>query len=279
MNNAMFDGPKLLYQTEMRRRPFWRRVPLLLIGTGAAAAAFWALSVAARQEVAVDGLLLDIGRLVAVLLGGLLAVSAGLALFRGLTRRYEKIKVYDRGFTWRKRGRDYKHRWDEVTSIREGARGIYVGERPLLTWGAHRLLMDSGKQFTFTSAHGDPRRFIAAVRRPLSRLTGARMAQTLRNEDPVLLCKGLTVYPGGLEAGRREIPWSKLNLKIRGGSLHVQQLTPKGRFKTVRRYPVGNIDNLGGFMELAHTTVRNHQPERFKSERRTGEMPKAVVKR
>jgi hypothetical protein len=276
--SSMFDPPKLLFQAEMRRRPHWRRLPILLLGVGGAAGAYWALAYAGRRGIAVDGLLLNVGKMLAVILAGYLTVLAGLALYRGLSRRHERIKIFDKGFSWRKRGRVYKHRWSEVNALREGAGGIYLGKRPLLTWGAHRLHMDSGSHFTFTAAHGDPRRFIAAVRRPVAHLTGTRMARTLREEEPVVLCKGLTVYPGGVEARKREIPWSKLNVRIRNGRLLIQQLAAKGKFKTVARYPVSRIDNLGGFMELAHTTIRNHQRERFKGERGTAEMPKVTVK-
>jgi hypothetical protein len=276
--SSMFAPPKLRYQAEVNRRKFWRRLPMLLLGVGGAAGAYWALSYSARRgDVTVDGWLLDIGRLVAAVLAGYLAVLAGLCLYRALTRRNERIKVFDKGFTWRRMGRVYKYSWSQIDVLREGAGGIYLRRRPLLTWGKHRLMMDDNKVFTFKPTHGDPRRFIAAVRRPVADVTGQRMASTLREESPVVLTKGLTVFPGGIEARRKEIPWSRVNVVVKGGTLRVQQKRADGRFKTVARYRVSSIDNLGGFMELAYTTIRNHQPERFGKKRETAELPRAKM--
>ena len=276
---GLFEPPKLRYQTEVNRRRFWRRFPLLLLGVGGAAGAYWALAYSARRgDVPVDGLLLDVGRLIAAVLAGYLAVLAGLCLYRALTRRNERIKVFDKGFTWRRLGRVHKYSWNQVDVLREGAGGIYLRRKPLLTWGTHRLMMDDNKVFTFKPTHGDPRRFISAVRRPVADITGQRMASTLREEAPVVLTKGLTVFPGGIEARRKEIPWSRVNVVVKRGQLQVQQKAADGRFKTVARYPVGAVDNLGGFMELAYTTIRNHQPERFARKRDTAELPRVKPK-
>ncbi|MBE0689676.1 MAG: hypothetical protein IH587_06090, partial [Anaerolineae bacterium] len=52
----MAEKPRLVLKAEMRRKPYRSRLPILVLGTVAAAAAYWALSVAQRRGLA-DGLL------------------------------------------------------------------------------------------------------------------------------------------------------------------------------------------------------------------------------
>jgi hypothetical protein len=251
--------PRLLYQSEIRRSAYWRRLPTLLLGLGGAAGAFWALGYANRQGVT-DPLLLEIGQTAAVLLGALLFVKLGLNLFRGLTRRSERIRAYDVGIKWQRGGRVAKYEWEDVESFREGASGVYVGKQPILQWGAHRLTMEDGTILKVTPAHGDARRFAHAVRQPIADVTSARMSRALRQELPVRLHRRLTLYKGGIEANGKPIAWSRVRLDVRGGRLRVRQRRD-GRVSTVARFGVGSIDNFGGLLELAETTIRHHDTE------------------
>ncbi|MDX2136657.1 MAG: DUF6585 family protein [Chloroflexota bacterium] len=291
---SMFDPPKLLFRAEVYRRRYSRRLFRLLLGVGAAAAAYWALAYAARTGVAVDGLLLDIGRLVAVVLAGYLAVLFGLNLYRTLTRRNERIQVFDKGLTWRKHKSLAKFGWSAIDTFREGASGIYIGNRPLLAWGKHVIFLEDGNRYAFSHRQGDTRRFASAVRPYIARVTGARMGQTLREEEPVQIAKGLVLYPGGIEARNKEIPWSQLSVRVRNRRLQIRQHGGDNVFKTVATFPISKVDNLGGFMELTAQVIENYQPERRKrstqqravtppesqsTARRTTEMPLSEPKR
>jgi len=254
------EKPRLLMQAELRRRPYWSRLPILVLGTVAASAAYWALSVAQRRGLT-DGLLLDVGRLVAVVLAGLLAVLAGLSLYRGLTRRNEQIQIYDQGFVWKRGKQTQRYAWDKVNIFREGAGSVRLFSRPLLQWGSQQIVTRDGTVLRFYPAHGDTLRFARAVRKYVGPLTSTRMGQMLRAERPIKLHPRLIVYPGGVEANGREIPWSQMSIKVRGNIMRIRQQQPNGKYKTVARFNTRRVDNLVGFLELAQTTIRIHTGE------------------
>ncbi len=272
--SGMFDPPRLLYKTTVRRGLYWRRLVTLLLGAFAASGAYWALTVAGRREVITTPWLIDIGRLVAVVLAGQLFVLSGITLYRALTRRSTRIQVFDKGLTWRMPLRVAKIPWQNITCVREGATGIYLGSIPVLQWGAHTLTSRGGTVYSFSAKHGDPRKFMAAARPHIARQHGIRMGRALREEQPVRLHPRLTVYPGGVEANGKEIAWSRLDTMVSGRTLLIRQRKDNGGFRTVARYPITSIDNLGGFLEVAQETIRNAQRERRK---RTTAAMKAVT--
>jgi hypothetical protein len=123
--------------------------------------------------------------------------------------------------------------------------------------------MQDQRVFKFTSTHGDPREFAKAVRPFVADVIGTRMGRALRAEKPVRLHPKLTVWPGGLEIGKLKIPWTQADVKVSGGTLIVSQANKNGKFKPVHRYAIAQLDNVSGFVELAISTMRSYQPERF----------------
>jgi hypothetical protein len=89
------------------------------------------------------------------------------------------------------------------------------------------------------------------------------MGRILREEKPVKIHPRLTVWPGGVEVGRQEIPWSELDVRLKGSQLIIRRKNRSGKFRTVRRYNARKVDNVGGFMELVSATIPNYQRERF----------------
>jgi hypothetical protein len=263
MINPFDTPPKLLYESDVRRRQYWKRFPTLVLGVLAAAGAYWALSYAQRQGVAVDALILNIGRLLAILLGGYLAVLGGLCLYRAFTRPNERIRVYDQGVAWKRGTTTRRYKWGQLQAYREGAQGLYIGRQPLLQWGAHQLKMDDGRTIKVTHVHGDARTFKRAVSKGAAKVTSTQIARALRNDEAVTLHPKLKLFPGGVEARGKEISWAQLNVRIRGGQLVVEQLAADGKFKPIARFATSKINNLGGFMQLAYQTIRNYQPQRF----------------
>jgi hypothetical protein len=254
--------PKLLFQAVVTRQPHRRRFWFSVLIIAAALGAWYALDMAGKRGL-VDTKLIDIGWLAAAVVVALMTVRAFLSLFRMITRKNENIRFFDRGFSWTRGDEKYQYGWGKVDVFREGGQGIYLGKRPLLQWGAHTLIMADGQVFKVTPVHGNLRRFARAVRPYIAEATGVQMARALRDEQSVRLHRKLIVWPGGVEIGKREIPWSSLNVGLQRNALVIQAKDTKGKFKTVKRYNVRSVDNVGGFVELATSTIRNHQRERF----------------
>ncbi len=262
----MEDKPRLIYGASVRRKRYFNRFGRALFLVLVVAAAYLALGEAAARGLA-QPLLLDIGRLAAVLLGGLLSVRGLYNLVMGLARRSESLRVYDKGIVWSRGGRQHKYAWHQLAAYREGVRGLYLARWPLVQWGSNTLVMADGQQFRYGQRFGDTRVGAEAMRRYAAYVTGVRMGQTLRAEQPVKLHPRLTVYPTGIESGKHDIHWSEVDVQLDGDRLVIKRLEPDGRFKTVSRYPQHEVDNVGGLLELADATIRNHQPDRFRSQR------------
>lgn len=252
--------PRLIFQAAVVRRAYWRRARFALLALAAVMLGMAALRLA-RDAAAADLALLDLGFVAALAAAALLGLRAALNLARWWRRRDETLAFYDQGFVWARAGQPHKYGWSKLAVLREGAGGLYAGSRPLVQWGAHTLTMTDGQVFRVTPVHGNLRQFVRAVRPLAAEVTGARMGRTLRQERPVRLHPQLTVWPGGVEAGKREIRWDELAVGVQRGRLVIQAKDSKGRFTTARRYRVSRVDNVGGFLDLARTTIRNHRPQ------------------
>lgn len=262
----MYDEkPRLLYEVSVERGRlrgrFFRLALLVLLVAGA----YWALSEAARRGL-VEALVLDVGQLVAVALGGLLAVRALYHLLLWIVRRSESVRVFDKGFVWTRGKTQAKHSWGQLATYREGARGVYLfGKMPLLQWGAHRLTLRDGTVYKFNGRFGDTRLFASAVRKPAAEATGARIGQILRSDRPVRVHSHLTLYYGGVESGKTEIPWDALDIRLKRGQLVIRQKNPAtNQWRVVRRYPQHTVDNVGGVLDITTEMIRLNQPERFR---------------
>ncbi len=259
-------NPKLVFQATITKQPYRRRFWFSVLIIAATLGAWFALDRVGKQGL-VDSKLTDIGWLAAAAIVALMTVRAFLSLYRMITRKNESLRFFDRGFSWTRGDEKYQYGWGKVDVFREGASGIYLGKRPLLQWGAHTLTMTDGQIFKVTPIYGDLRRFARVVRPYIAEATGVQMARALRDENGVQLHPNLTVWPGGIEIGKREIPWSGLNVRLENNRLVIQAKDAKGKFKTVKRYSVRKVANVGGFVELATSTIRNHQRERFENKK------------
>ncbi len=256
--------PRLVYQATIRRKLYFRRFAWSVLAAVAGVGALVALEEAAGRDDLTDYLtVLRVGGAAALVIVVYFGLRALVNLWRGLTRRNEALRFFDQGFSWKRSGDDYKAGWSKLVYYREGARGIYLGQRPMLQWGANRLTMRDGRAFKVTGVYGDTRRFARAVRKYIADVTGTWMARALRQEKPVRLHRQLILYPGGLHAGKHEIPWSELEVGLKRGRLVIYRLNKNGKFKSVKSYSAASVDNVAGFLELAHGTLRNWQRERF----------------
>lgn len=264
------SNTRLIYAASVKRGRFGRQFLLGLLGALTSVGAYAALREAGlRPDIDVPPLALDIGKLAAIILGGWLAVRSLIGLWRALTRPSQAVRVYNKGFAWEKGGVKNRYRWQQLLTFREGARGIFLGGRPLLQWGAHELTMDDRQVLRFTADMGNTRAFADAVRPYTSYVTSVRIGRLLRQNQSVKLHPKLTVTPSGVEAGKTEVTWADMDIQASRSGLSLRKRSPQGKFKTVRHYPLHALENAGGFLELAQGTIRNYQPESYKQPQRS----------
>jgi hypothetical protein len=262
-NARSLQKPRLVYQVVIERKPYLRRFRLSMFGFLAGVGAVFALTEASTRQLA-NPTLLNAGWLLAVIVAGLLFAHAVVNLARSLNRRDETLRVFDQGLSWTQNGEKQQLGWGRVQIFRESGRGLYISNRPLLQWGAHTLTLTDGQVLRLTPRYGNLRRLAAAIRPFVAEVTGAEMARALRDGDSVQLHPRLIVRPDGVQLGKKGIHWEDLDVRLKKGRLTLRGRTTDGRFKKIRTFPLHTVDNLGGFVELAATTIRNYQPERFK---------------
>ena len=256
------DRPKLLFQARTRRRPYIRRFMWMLLGFVAAFAGYIALEEARARGESVPELL-QIGSGLTLVVAGLLFIRMVVNLYRALTTPTETVRVFPQGFTWERGDDKHKYSWMQVRAFREGARPLKVFGVRLATVGAHELTIRDGRTFKFSARNGDTDRFAKSVRKPIAEVTGTAMSRALRNDKSIQIHPKLVVAKGGLVAAGDKIPWSRVDIKKQGNKLEILKLKKNGEFKRVRKYPVHQLENLPGFLDLADSLVRNHQPQRF----------------
>jgi hypothetical protein len=254
--------PRLLFQSTINRRRYFRRFVWSLLASVAALAAFVILDSPAGRGVA-DARLGDIGRIISLIGALLFGLRALVNLVYGLRRQSETLRFYDQGFIWGRGGETHKYKWAQLQTYREGGSGLYLGKRALFQWGGCRFTMLDQRVFTVTGRHGNLARFKQAIRRYPAHVTGIRMGQTLRKEEGIRLHRQLMVWPGGLEAGKHEIPWSEVEVGLKRGRLLIFRRKAGGEFKLLKSYRASRVDNVGGFLDVARATIPTHQRERF----------------
>jgi hypothetical protein len=254
------EAPRIIFETEVKRSRYFRRFMWLLLGIAATIGALVALHEATLRNIT-SPFALDIGKAAAIALGGFLSIRALYSLILSLTRRTEILRFHNKGFVWTQGSRTYKYKWTDLSRFREGARRLYLFKRPILHWGAHQLKMDDGRVFMFRGIHGNTRLFARVVRPYAAYVTSVKLSRTLRQDRPVNLHPRLTLYPGGVKAGKTEIHWSVVSASVKNGRLLVQRLD-RGGVKTVRRYPIHKVDNVGGFLEIVKSSQRQYESMR-----------------
>jgi hypothetical protein len=178
--------------------------------------------------------------------------------FRWRRRPTETIKFFNKGFSWTRKGQDYRYSWGKVQNFREGGHTSYLFGRPFLQWGRHTLTMSDNQVFYLAPRHGDLQKIARAIRPVIAEVTGIRIGRRLREEKPVKVHRRLTVWPGGLQIGKEELPWNVLNVSVKNQKLIIKA-KDRGKARTVGRFSIHSVDNLGGFMDIATSTIRNHR--------------------
>lgn len=258
----MLDKPKVIFHAEVSRRRYFRRFMWMLLLLVAAFGAWAALDEAAGRGVA-DSDLLTVGKGMALIVMTIAIVRALLNLYYWQTTHNEEIVVFDRGFVWKRGKKQSKYSWAQLKAFRHGARTLRLFGRPILQRGAHTLAMRDGKTYKFTARHGDTQAFADAVTPIIEDHTGTRMGQALRSKKSVRLHPQLVISAAGVQAGGTKIRWSQVDVQMKNNQLGIYVVQNNGKFKLIRRYPAHEVDNLAGFLDLAHSLIQNHQPKRF----------------
>lgn len=250
---------RLLFEAQFKRNRYFRRFMWMVLATVASLAAWIALDeVAGRGEADAD--LLNIGKWVALAAAALLALRAIFNLITYFRTRTETVRVFDRGIIWtRGKKSEFKYQWPHVKSFTEG-----IHRRPLFgKRGAQVLLMRDGKTLQFKPRLGDAVEYTEIVRSIVAELTAERMTRALREGKAVTVHPKLAMNKSGVIAGKNKIRWSQVDIELKRNKLVVSKLTKEGKFQSVQSYDVHTVENLYGFLDVADSAMRTHQPKRF----------------
>lgn len=243
-------------QASTNRRRFMRRAIWLLLAIVAVSAAWIALDEAVNRDV-FDRDVLRIGQWVAVILIVLLLLRIIFNVYRWLITKNETIQLLDRGFRWQKGKHLHKYSWAHIKTYRDTTR------KGLFARGGLIFTMRDNETFKLTRQHGDLNALKTALEPIIADITGTVIGRALRNKKRVKLHPSLIISAGGVIAGDAKIRWSQVDIVVKKNKLRVSKLGKSSKFKVVRTYPVGKIDNLPGFLDIAESVIRNHQPKRF----------------
>jgi hypothetical protein len=246
---AAHRQPRLILQLSARRRPYFWRVLRALVVLAFLLLGIYTLDEAVRLERIPAAFWLP-GIILFTVFAVIFALRAAINFWRWLRQRNETVRFFDRGFIWAVDGQKHQYGWSAVQNFREGGR-------------AHVLTMNDGRIFRVTRAFGELPAILKVLRRPTAHVTGIQIGQALREEKSVQIHRNLVMWPGGLEVNQQEIPWSEVEVKLDGNTLNILRKTSSGKFAPVRRFRASSLNNLGGFLEVARATIRNHQRERF----------------
>jgi len=264
---AYRDQPVVLFKAQVTRKAYWRALRLSLLIVLAGAGVFYILTV---PEITTGEtpfipppygeIALGVGRIAAGLLlaggGGRLAY----ALIMLIRRRPERVVFYDRGFAWERRGNRVKYGWNAVKAVREDPHAWFWRGKPVLQWGHITFKMRDGSVYRFTPAHGNMLAFLRRVREQYAAETGTRMGQMLRLNKSFRVHPKLGVTPAGLLIDdKKRIEWKNLQIQNDGSKLIVSRISDNGNIQQVRTYPVKQIDNFAGFMELVESNIDTFQ--------------------
>lgn len=243
---------QIRYQFQINRHTYvkrlrWQLLIMLIVG-----GAFFALDLAGRSEDAesLSYQLLDVGKLVAGVVLGLLFIRAGLMFYRAFTNRPESARFFDQGFAWQRGKKAYKYSWSKLKTIRESPASV-------------RFTMADGATFRFTRKHGNVRELIHVLDEPLADVLGTRMGRMLREKGKAIrLHPDLIITTKGVVSGKHKIPWSRVDVARKGNQIVIRQMGER-RFKTVKKLKVADVDNVPGLLDLVDSLLRVHQPGRF----------------
>lgn len=258
----VLDRPKLLLQSSLNRRRYFRRALWLLLALVAAFAAWIALDEAINRNV-FDADILRIGQWVAVIISVIFFLRILINIYRWLRTKNETVTIFDRGFRWERRKKQAKYSWSHLKEYRDTTGGIKFLRWHLTRRGGLLFTMRDGESYLLTAQHGDLDALKAEIEPIIADITGTIIGRALRNKKQVQLHPKLAITGGGIIAGKDKLRWSAVDVQVKNGRVSIFRVNPDGRMKVVQKFKQRDVINLPGFLDVAESTIRNHQPERF----------------
>jgi hypothetical protein len=265
--SAYRNEPQVIYKAQVSRQPYRRglRYGLLLVLAGIGV---WYMvmlpNVAGGQNPfispTIQRVVLAVGQIVA---GVIVVIGVGrMVVFIALLvlRKPERVIFYDEGFVWEVRGKRHKYPWRAVKTVYEDPHAWFFRGKPRLQWGHITLKMRDGQTFRFTAAHNSLLQFLQRVRPYYASEQGTRMGQLLRLNKTFHVHEKLQVVPAGLIIdNKKQVKWQNLKLDMTERDLIIRQVAPNGDIQKVRSFPLKQIRNLGGFIEVTESTIETFQ--------------------
>ncbi|MEQ8675851.1 MAG: hypothetical protein RLP44_16545 [Aggregatilineales bacterium] len=258
----VLDRPKLLLKAKTNRRRYFRRALWLILALVAAFAAWIALDEAISRDV-FDADVLRIGQWVAVIISALFFLRILINLYLWLRTKNETVAIFDRGFQWEKGKKKSKYSWSQLKEYRDTSGGIKFLHWYLFRRGGLNFLMRDGEKFRLTARHGDLNKLRADIEPIVADITGTTIGKALRNRKQVKLHSKLVMSAGGIVTGKEKLRWSEVDVQEKKRHVVIARISKDGKTKTVQKFRKQDVINLPGFLDIAESTIRNHQPDRF----------------
>ncbi len=261
------EPPRLLFESQTRRRPHIRRTLWSLLAALSGLTLVFAFEYVSRP-LALPDTLSAVGKLFALGVFAVFGVRAVFAFGRALRTTTESFTFFDKGFVW-KRGQQapQKYSYHQLVSWREAYTVGRWGQR-----GAIVFKTKDGQTYRITPAHGRLNTYADTLRPILSELFGTRMARALRDGQTVRVHPKLVLAQQGIKADGRAVRWRDADIAVRKDKLIISRRTKGGGFAPMVTLRLRDIENLGGFLDAALGAIQSHQPERFGIEMQIGKV-------
>lgn len=261
------EPPRLLFAGQTRRRPHIRRMLWSLLAALSGLTMVFAFEYV-RKPLALPETLADVGKLFSLAVFAVFSVRAIFALGRVLRTKTESFKFFDRGFVWqRAKQAPLKYSYNQLTSWREAYTVTRWGQR-----GAIVFKTQDGHTYRITPTHGRLNTYADTLRPILTELFGTRMARALRDGQAVRAHPKLTLMGQGLKVNGQAVRWRDVDVVVRGDKLVISKRAKSAKFSPVATFRLKDVENLGGFLDVALGAIQTHQPERFGIETQIGKV-------
>lgn len=270
--NALDQAPELVFRGGVQRETYVKRWRWALVAMIAGGGIWYILTLplvsdaiknTAYLPITAQAVILNMGQVIGALVvlfaGGRFAIN----LVYASRRKTQRMKFYDRGFVWERDGETHKYSWNAVKTVREFPGELKIAGRVVRHTGGVTLKMRDGTVFTFTPIHGNVRDLIRRVSPYYAEEIGIRMGQAIRMGKTIQIHPQIAFAEQGLRIGDKTLSWARVNLDMTDDErdLLINRFDKQGNIKPVVSIPTAEIDNLGGFLEIATTTIENHQRE------------------
>lgn len=261
------EPPRLLFESQTRRRPHIRRALWSLLAALSGLTLVFAFEYV-RKPMALPETLANVGKLFSLAVFAVFGVRAIFALGRAQRIKTESFKFFDKGFVWQ-RGKQapIKYSYHQLTSWREAYTVTRWGQR-----GAIVFKTKDGHTYSITPTHGRLNTYADMLRPILTELFGTRMARALRDGQQVRAHPKLTLAEQGLKVNGQAVRWRDVDVSIRKTKLIISKRAKSGRFTPISTFRLKDVENLGGFLDVALGAIQTHQPERFGIETQIGKV-------